>query len=79
MFAQRRDAGQDWHTGAVTSVDPKGCATAAEWARRLVPAAADESPTVLETVLLTTDGRPAPTSSCTAPSPASLLHRSAGT
>lgn len=51
-FAQRWDGGQDWHTGAVTSVHPKTCATAHEWAERLTPAACDQPPTVLEKVLL---------------------------
>lgn len=51
-FAQRWDGGRDWHTGAVVSVRPDACATAREWAKRLVPAAADQPPTVLEKVLL---------------------------
>ncbi|MDC0771738.1 hypothetical protein [Streptomyces sp. HD] len=51
-FAQRWDGGQDWHTGAVTSVYPTLCTTAREWAQRLVPADTDQPPTVLEKVLL---------------------------
>ncbi|MFE3163383.1 hypothetical protein [Streptomyces sp. NPDC059224] len=51
-FAQRWDGGRDWHTGAVVSVRPDACTTAREWAKRLVPAAADQPPTVLEKVLL---------------------------
>ncbi|WEP01056.1 hypothetical protein A6P39_044330 (plasmid) [Streptomyces sp. FXJ1.172] len=51
-FAQRWDGGQDWHTGAVTSVHPETCATAHEWAQRLIPASDDQPPTVLEKVLL---------------------------
>ncbi|TLS45654.1 hypothetical protein FE633_12815 [Streptomyces montanus] len=51
-FAQRWDGGQDWHTGAVTSVYPSSCTTAQEWAQRLVPAASGHPPTVLEKVLL---------------------------
>jgi hypothetical protein len=51
-FAQRWDGGQDWHTGATVSVRPDACATAREWAKRLVPADADQPPTVLEKVLL---------------------------
>ncbi|MGW1543228.1 hypothetical protein ACWCPM_23815 [Streptomyces sp. NPDC002309] len=50
-FAQRWDGGQDWHTGAVVSADPTSCATAREWSQRLVPAASDQPPTVLEKIL----------------------------
>ncbi|MGW1365009.1 hypothetical protein ACWCQP_47415 [Streptomyces chartreusis] len=51
-FAQRWDGGQDWHSGAVTSVDPGSCVTAREWAQRLVAAATDQPPTILEKILL---------------------------
>ncbi|MGY0071751.1 hypothetical protein ACWZEH_34385 (plasmid) [Streptomyces sp. QTS137] len=51
-FAQRWDGGQDWHTGAVTSVHPSSCTTAHEWAQRLVPADRDQPSTVLEKILL---------------------------
>ncbi|MET7605886.1 hypothetical protein ABZS96_25905 [Streptomyces avermitilis] len=50
-FAQRWDGGQDWHTGVVVGVDPATCATAREWAQRLVPAALGQPLTVLEKVL----------------------------
>ncbi|MBC2906208.1 hypothetical protein [Streptomyces cupreus] len=59
-FAQRWDGGQDWHTGAVTSVYPQACPTAREWAQRLVPADPGQPPTVLEKVLLD-NGRDADT------------------
>ncbi|WP_328512931.1 hypothetical protein OHB25_58960 [Streptomyces mirabilis] len=51
-FAQRWDGGQDWHTGAVTSVSPGACTIAHEWAQRLEPADAHQPPTVLEKGLL---------------------------
>ncbi|WP_406278919.1 hypothetical protein OHT93_38315 [Streptomyces sp. NBC_00191] len=51
-FAQRWDGGQDWHTGAALAVEPGSCATAREWADRLVPADRSQAPTVLEKVLL---------------------------
>ncbi|MER6573851.1 hypothetical protein ABT288_48955 [Streptomyces sp. NPDC001093] len=51
-FAQRWDGGQDWHTGAVTNLDPHSCTTTHEWAQRLVPAEPDQPPTVLEKHLL---------------------------
>ncbi|MDH6522522.1 hypothetical protein M2163_000968 [Streptomyces sp. SAI-135] len=51
-FSQRWDGGQDWHTGAMTAVEPDACPTAREWAARLVPAPSDKPPTVVEKVLL---------------------------
>lgn len=79
-FAQRWDGGQDWHTGAVTSVDPKDCPTAAEWSQRLVPAVSEQPPTVLEKVLLD-NGRQASTDVLLHDPVAGVpvLHRSAGT
>lgn len=51
-FAQRWDGGHDWHTGAPVSVNPDSCATAREWAERLIPADQGQAPTVLEKELL---------------------------
>ncbi|MEV6461540.1 hypothetical protein AB0M66_23260 [Streptomyces albidoflavus] len=51
-FAQSWDAGADWHTGAVTELDPDTCSTAREWAARLTHAPGDQPPTVLEKLLL---------------------------
>ncbi|MET7980562.1 hypothetical protein ABZW44_47965, partial [Streptomyces mirabilis] len=59
-FAQRWDGGQEWHTGAVTSVSPGACTIAHEWAQRLEPADAHQPPTVLEKGLLD-NGRDADT------------------
>lgn len=51
-FAQSWNAGADWHTGAVTELDPDTCSTAREWAARLTHAPRDQPPTVLEKLLL---------------------------
>ncbi|PVC80803.1 hypothetical protein [Streptomyces sp. CS014] len=58
-FIQRWDGGHDWHTGAQVSVKPDSCATAREWAERLVPTDPGQPPTVLEKELLdnTREGR----------------------
>ncbi|MDX2762917.1 hypothetical protein [Streptomyces europaeiscabiei] len=79
-FVQRWDGGQDWHTGAVNSVYPGSCATAREWAQRLVPAASSEPPTVLEKVLLD-NGRNADTDVLLHDPVAGIpvLHRAPGT
>ncbi|MFF9786348.1 hypothetical protein [Streptomyces nigrescens] len=50
-FAQRWDGGEDWHTGGLVSVT-NSCATAREWADRLIAADRGQAPTVLEKVLL---------------------------
>ncbi|MER6059465.1 hypothetical protein [Streptomyces albidoflavus] len=51
-FAQSWNAGADWHTGAVTELDPDTCSTAREWAARLTHTPRDQPPTVLEKLLL---------------------------
>ncbi|MFI8998647.1 hypothetical protein [Streptomyces sp. NPDC053542] len=51
-FAMRWDGGEGWHTGAAVSVRPASCATARQWAERLVPADREQAPTVLEHQLL---------------------------
>ncbi|MFE6022750.1 hypothetical protein ACFQ6O_40600 [Streptomyces sp. NPDC056441] len=51
-LAQFWNGGDDWHTGGANVVRPEQCATAAEWAQRLVPVARDQAPTVLEQELL---------------------------
>ncbi|MFE7045649.1 hypothetical protein ACFU9X_41485 [Streptomyces atratus] len=51
-LAQLWNGGDDWHTGGANVVRPEQCATAAEWAQRLVPVAHDQAPTVLEQELL---------------------------
>ncbi|MFE1612983.1 hypothetical protein ACFW7P_30100 [Streptomyces albidoflavus] len=57
-FAQSWNAGADWHTGAVTKLDPRTCSTAREWAARLTRARRDQPPTVLEKLLLNNGNDP---------------------
>ncbi len=51
-IARRWDSGSDWAAGVFAEVFPGECVTAVEWAGRLVAAATDQPPTVLERELL---------------------------